>query len=330
MSRHRTRRPPVDHRQLIHALNQRYFQQWHRAERLQREVNLLRATGVGLLLDGLRWLRRKILPPRDPESGLRLVRCASLEEGPHTAAGLVSIIIPLKDRLELLRGCLRSMRGGTYRDFEVILVDNGSQERRTLRYLERLRDHPRARVLSCPGAFNFSWLCNQGARAARGDYLLFLNNDVEVLTPDWLERLLRLGQRTEVGAAGATLYYPDGTLQSAGLFPRADGRWVHAHARLPAEQMHEHELDRIRVVPAVAAACLLMRRETFDVVGGFDENLAVTYNDVDLCCRLRQRGLLVAVTPHARLLHYEGLSRGFSGDEPGADHLGALRRFPST
>jgi GT2 family glycosyltransferase len=329
MSRHRTRRSQVDHRQLIHALNQRHYEQWHRAERLQREVRLLRATGAGLLLDGLRWLKRKLLPWRDPEASLRLVRCATLEQDPRPAAGSVSIIIPFKDRLELLRGCLRSLRGGTYRDFEIILVDNGSQERRTLRYLERLHDRRRARVLSRPGPFNFSWLCNQGAAAARGDYLLFLNNDVEVLTPDWLECLLRLAQRTDVGAVGATLFYPDGTVQSAGLFPGMDGRWVHAHARLPHEQMPEHELDRIRVVPAVAAACLLMRRDTFDAVGGFDENLAVTYNDVDLCCRLRQRGLLVTVTPHARLLHYEGLSRGFCDDRPGADHLDSLDRFPS-
>jgi len=320
MSRHpRTRRPCVDHRQLIHDLNQRHYEQWHRAERLQREVNLLRATGAGLLLDALRWLKRRILPASARAIGTSLLGCATLEEDARPATGRVSVIIPFKDRLELLRGCLRSLRGGTYRDFEVVLVDNGSQQRSTRRYLKRLRDHPRALVLSRPGVFNFSWLCNQGAGAAGGDYLLYLNNDTEVLSPDWIERLVRLGSRPDVGAVGATLFYPDGTVQSGGLCPRDDGRWVHVRD-VP---------DRIRAVPAVAAACLLMRRATFVAVGGFDESLAVTYNDVDLCCRLRQRGLLVAVTPHARLLHYEGLSRGFADDQPGADHLGALKRFPS-
>src|SRR5262249_16741754 len=128
MSRHpRTRRPRIDHRQLIHDLNQRHFEQWHRAERLQHEVNLLPATGAGLLLDAVRWLKRRILPARDSAAGTSLPGCATLEEDPRPATGRVSIIIPFKDRLELLRGCLRSLRGSTYRDFEVVLVDNGSQ-----------------------------------------------------------------------------------------------------------------------------------------------------------------------------------------------------------
>jgi GT2 family glycosyltransferase len=153
----------------------------------------------------------------------------------------------------------------------------------------------------------------QPGREATGDYLLFLNNDTEVLAPGWLGHLLRLAGHPRVGVAGATLLYPDGTVQHAGAWPRRDGRWIHAYrgervgAAWPAEAPGD-----ARLVPAVTGACLLLRRELFDALGGFDERLAVAGNDVDLCRRVRERGLEVAVSRHARLLHYEGLSRGHS------------------
>jgi len=151
---------------------------------------------------------------------------------------------------------------------------------------------------------------------------LFLNNDTEVLTPDWLERLLLIERHPEVGAVGATLVYPDRTIQHAGLFPHRDGRWVHVYRGRPLDCEGERgELRHVRAVPAVTAACLLMRREHFAALGGFDERLAVTFGDVDLCRRVREEGRLVVVTPHARLVHYESLTRGYSLDEPAARDL---------
>jgi GT2 family glycosyltransferase len=227
--------------------------------------------------------------------------------------GRVSIIIPFRDRYELLRNCLRSLRSSTYRRFEIILVDNGSSEPRLQRYLKHLSTRRRIRVVDCPGPFNHARLCNEGARCAAGEHLLFLNNDIEVLAPDWLERLLRVAHHPEVGIVGATLVFPDGTLQHTGIFRHPDGRWVHIYRGKSQEYPGRHgELRHIRTVPAVTAACLLMRRKLFTEVGGFDEKFPLDLSDVDLCQRVQQRGLLVVVSPHARLLHFESLSRGYA------------------
>ena len=240
-------------------------------------------------------------------------------------AGRVSIIIPFKNHHELLHGCLKSLRASTYRRFELVLVDNGSTERRTQRYVQGLEGRRGLRVLRRPGPFNFSRLCNEGARRASGDYLLFLNNDMEVLSADWLEHLLLLERHPEVGVVGGTLLYPDGTIQHAGIFRQADGLWVHGHrggspddgpiAASPSRAGRHRRLpaDRAGDVPAL---------------GGFDERYPVTFGDVDLCCRVRAAGLLVVVTPHARLLHFESLSRGYVQDCPGQGHLAALARLP--
>jgi GT2 family glycosyltransferase len=309
---------------LIHLLNQRYHEQWERGERLEKELAELRSRPLGFLRAWLRWLKRCCRPvryagrPTTRPGELRNAPCQRLEES-RPATGRVSIVIPFRDQLGLLRGCLRSLRLGTHRDFEVVLVDNGSAQPATRRYLERTR---RA-VVRCPGAFNFSRLCNEGARRAGGEFLLFLNNDVEVLRPDWLQRLLGVARRPDVGIVGATLLYPDRTIQHAGLFPRPDGQWVHGYRGLPADAAGDQdELRCVRTVPAVTGACLLIGRVFFWSLGGFDERLPTTYNDIDLCCRARARGRLVAVTPHATLLHYEALSRGFSTDPPHQGDIG--------
>lgn len=312
----RVHRPP-DYRPLLHALNQRYYRQWLRAEHLQAE--LARARWLGPLVGCLRFLKRRLFAA----SVSATPDCPPLTEGPPPTPARVSVIIPFRDQLDLLRGCLRSLRLTAHGDRELILVDNGSVETPTRRYLDRVHQHGRATVVSMPEPFNFSRLCNAGARHATGNYLLFLNNDVEALHADWLDRLLRAVNQPGVGVAGATLLYPDHTVQHAGLFPDATGRWVHVGRGLPVSD------GVVRSVPAVTGACLLVSRRLFADLGGFDERLALTYNDVDFCCRARQRGLAVAVTPHARLLHYEGLTRGFAGDAPGADHLAALARFPA-
>jgi O-antigen biosynthesis protein len=317
----RARRHP--YRELIHELNQRYYREWRRAERLERELALIRGRLLGPLLGWLRWLKRRLLPGGEVSAQALACSGPAVQEDAGADCGRVSVIIPFKDRPELLRTCLRSLRRTCPAGTELVLVDNGSRQRRTRRYLRRLEARGAATVVRWPGPFNFSRLCNEGARRAGGDYLLFLNNDTEALAPGWLERLVRLGCRPEVGVVGATLVYPDDTIQHAGLFPDAAGRWVHAGRGLPPGA-----LSAVRVVPAVTGACLLIRRGLFVELGGFDERLPVTYGDVDLCRRAAARGLLVVVTPHARLIHYEGLSRGFAGDEPGNGHLTALARFP--
>jgi GT2 family glycosyltransferase len=315
---------------LIHLLNQRYHREWERAEQLQDELARIRSWWIWPAVAWLRRLKQWLRPAaaastqESPSSS-----CRTLSEIPGTPTGQVSIVIPFKDGLPLLRNCLASLRASTYRRFEIILVNNGSTEPRTQRYLWRIATRSGVQVVDCPGPFNFSRLCNEGARRARGDHVLFLNNDTEVLTRDWLERMLFLERQPEVGVVGATLLYPDRTIQHAGLAPRADGNWVHLHrGRAVRIDGKEGELQEVRTVPAVTGACLLMRRDLFQELGGFDERLPVTFSDVDLCCRVRRRGLLVVVTPHARLFHFECLSRGYAVDSPGAAHLTALARFP--
>ncbi len=311
-SRRRRKNPAAG---IIHLLNQRYREQWERAERLQRQLDRLRWSPLAALLGVLRRVKHWLKPPTEPPLAERAVPYIA----PCVAAPTrrVSIIIPFRDRPELLRNCLRSLGVSTHRRFEIVLVDNGSIDPRTRRLLARVSRRPNVRIVEDAGPFNFSRLCNTGAQAARGEHLLFLNNDTEALTHDWLEHLLTLAGDPRVGIVGATLLYPDHTIQHAGLLPRTDGVWVHPYRGQPANEPGENgELQIPRSVPAVTAACLLMRREVFEVLGGFDERFPVTFNDVDLCTRVRERGLLVVISPHAQLLHYESLSRGCTADAP--------------
>jgi GT2 family glycosyltransferase len=319
-----------DYRAIIQTLHRRYHREWQRAELLQRELDGIRGRWTGAIRAWFLALGRWLLPGTK-QGRHELVRWHAriLDEDSGPVSGRVSIVIPFKDRVELLRGCLRSLRQCTYRDFEIILVDNGSKRRSTARYLDHLRKRGAAEIVECPGKFNFSHVCNRGAGLATGDYLLFLNNDVEVQATDWLERLLRVARQPEVGIVGGTLLYPDGTIQHAGLFPRPDGRWIHANRGCTWDSKTDSgRLHQTRSVPAVSGSCLMIRRDLFAAMGGFDERLPLTYNDVELCCRVRRKQLLVVVSPHARLLHFECLSRGFACDEPGEEHLAALECFP--
>jgi GT2 family glycosyltransferase len=318
-----SRRNP--YRDLIHLLNQRYRREWERAEALADELAAVRGSRFWRAVAWFRRLKRRLLPP--PAGPTYLPWDGSCPDWPPAGppTGRVSIVIAFRDRVELLRNCLHSLRAGSYRDLDVILVDNGSSERRTQRFLWHLAGRRGIQLVDCPGPFNFSWLCNEGARRAAGDYLLFLNNDTEALTRDWLEQLLAVAYRPEVGVTGSTLLYPDRTIQHAGIYPRSDGTWTHLYRGCPADHAGDlGELRRVRAVPAVTGACLLMRREHFVTLGGFDEGLPLTFSDVDLCCRVRQLGLLVVVTPHARLFHFESLSRGWVVDAPGVGHLASL------
>lgn len=313
----RERRNPYG--ELIHLLNQRYHAEWVRAELLGNELDGLRQSRLGRLVAWYHRLKNRLWPGIT-EANLTLSERAVAYVPPAELAepaGRVSIVIPFRDRPELLKNCLRSLRAGTYRNFEVVLVDNGSTNPGTLRFLKRLKPHSRYRLVDCPGPFNFSRLCNAGASQASGEHLLFLNNDIEVLTRDWLEQLLMIGADPQVGVVGATLLYPDRTIQHAGLFPRSDGLWVHQNRGLPASHRGtDGELSIPRIVPAVTAACLLIRRPLFDELGGFDISFPVIGNDVDLCRRVKQLGLAVVISSAAQLFHYEGLSRGYSLASP--------------
>jgi GT2 family glycosyltransferase len=244
---------------------------------------------------------------------------ATVEDGPAPCtfhvrrrvrgSPLVSIIIPTRDRLTLLRRCLESIETRTtYRNYEILLIDNGSQEPRTLSYLAGLPH----RVIRDDGPFNFARLNNRAATMARGEHLLLLNNDVEVITPKWLEALLEHSQRQEVGAVGAQLLYADGTIQHAGVVLGVRGVAGHAHKYLSAKEAGYFFFPHlIRNYSAVTAACLMIRKSLYEEVGGMEERLGVTFNDVDLCLRLRARGYLVVYTPHARLYHHESRSRWY-------------------
>jgi GT2 family glycosyltransferase len=304
--------------ELIHLLNQRYHQEWERAEALQSKLARLQRWKILPIIEWLGRIARcvgALVGRRAPNVGQRAIPYEPPAALP-APAGLVSIIIPFRDRPEVLRNCLRSLSAGTYRSFEVILVDNGSAVPRTRHLLDRYGARPNVRIVAAPGEFNFAWLCNRGAQAAAGEFFLFLNNDTEVLDRDWLERMLLIAGDPCVGIVGATLLYPDETIQHAGMFRRSDGVWVHPYRGRPADESGEGgELRVARCVPAVTAACMLIRRELFQSLRGFDERFAVMHNDVDLCARVLQRGLQVVVTPHARLYHYESLSRGYTLDE---------------
>lgn len=226
----------------------------------------------------------------------------------------VSVIIPTRDRIDLLAPCLHSLlRKSLYPRFDVIVVDNDSVEPRTQALLHGLQaQDPRLKVLRKSGAFNFSALCNAGVGAGRGDYLVFLNNDTEVVTPDWIERLLFFASAPDVGAVGAKLLYPGGRVQHVGVLLGMGGVAGHFGAGLNED---DHGWMGRNVLPhdvaAVTGACMMIERSKFDAVGGFDEiDLPVELNDVDLCLRLAARGWRTICNPQTLLIHRQSASRG--------------------
>jgi O-antigen biosynthesis protein len=224
----------------------------------------------------------------------------------------VSIIIPTKDRQDLLSRCVSGILERTrYRNLELLIVDNRSEESATHAYLDEIAADPRIRVLHYDEPFNFSVINNWAAKQARGEVLLFLNNDTEVIGPDWLRHLIANACRAEVGAVGAKLLYPSGRVQHAGVILGLGG--VAGHFHLGCQRHDPGYFSRAVLqqnLSAVTAACLAMRQEVFEEVGGFNGDLRVAFNDVDLCLRLRQRGYLIVWTPLAELYHHESASRG--------------------
>jgi GT2 family glycosyltransferase len=228
-------------------------------------------------------------------------------------APLVSILIPNCDHAEDLRTCLTSIREkSSYHNYEIIIIENNSSQQPTFEYYDLLREHKNIHVVSWKGAFNFAEVNNYGANHAAGEVLLFLNNDTEVINSDWIERMLEHVLRPDIGAVGAKLYYPNGTIQHAGVIIGMGGAAGHAHQHARPESFgYSGRAKIIQNMSSVTGACLMIRKSTFDEVGGFDERFALAYNDVDLCLKVREKGYLIVWTPFAELSHYESKSRGY-------------------
>ena len=225
----------------------------------------------------------------------------------------VSIVIPNRDAPALIRSCVTSIRAlSTYPDVEIVIVDNGSTDPRTSAFYDELvRNDPDARVIHDPGYFNFARLNNAGVAAASGDYVILLNNDTEVMTPDWIEQLVMLAQFDEVGAVGTKLLYPDGSVQHGGIVGIASRIADHAGWFTgPDDHLYIDMVDTVHESIAVTAAALMIRRSLYQKVEGLDEvNVPNGYGDVDLCLRLRELGLTNVYTPYAALVHHESATR---------------------
>lgn len=235
---------------------------------------------------------------------------------------LVSIIIPNKDQSEALKKCLDSIREKTsYRNYEIIIVENNSEEPETFAFYKKIAGE-KIKIVTWEGEFNYSAINNFGVRHARGDYLLLLNNDVEIINGDWLTEMLSHCQRKEVGIVGAKLYYPDNTIQHAGIIIGIGGVAGSVFVGLPrAFSGYLHKASIQLDLSAVTAACMLVKRSVFEQVGGLEEKLKVAFNDVDFCLRVREKGYLVVYDPYAELYHYESKTRGAE------DTKGKIRRF---
>jgi len=224
----------------------------------------------------------------------------------------VSIIIPTKEKVELLRHCLNSLLQLTdYEHYEVILVDNGSQQAETLAYYAELRHDERIRILDYAQPFNYSAANNCGAAHASGELLLFLNNDIEILEPDWLEELVRWAERPDIGVVGAKLLYADGRIQHAGVVVGMEGHASHIFWGVREQYSGIFgSSDWYRDYMAITGACMMMRRSLFEEVGRFDEEYELAFSDIEICLRAIEAGYRNVYTPFARLRHHEGGSRG--------------------
>ena len=226
---------------------------------------------------------------------------------------LISIIIPNKDSLKYLKVVISSIEKSTYKNYEIIIVENNSEKKSTFEYYKKLQDNPKIKVLKYEEkGFNFSRINNFGVQYANGEYLLLLNNDIKVITPNWMEEMLSLCQREEVGIVGAKLLYKDKTVQHAGVVVGMGG--IAGHVNRTISDKAPGYYGRVKVInnySAVTAACLMTKKELYQEVEGLDENFKVAFNDVDFCMKIRELNKLVIYTPYAKLYHYESKSRGY-------------------
>ncbi len=237
---------------------------------------------------------------------------------------LVSLIVPTRNALQLLRQCISSIREKTtYQNYEIIVIDNNSDDPDTLSYLAEMAGKKHIKVMRDERPFNYSALNNAAVEMASGEFIGLINNDIEVITPDWLEEMVSLAAQPGVGAVGAALWYPNDTLQHGGVVVGMGGVACHAHRCLPRGQAgYFARAELIQTMSAVTAACLIVRKSSFEEVGGLNEtDLAVAFNDVDLCLKLRDAGYRNIWTPYAELYHHESATRGQD------DNPEKMRRF---
>ncbi|WP_210385617.1 glycosyltransferase [Brucella anthropi] len=239
---------------------------------------------------------------------------------------LVSLIIPTRNGLSLLRRCISSIiEKTTYHSFEIIVVDNNSDDPDTLSYLSELVEKKHIRVLRDERPFNYSMLNNTAVKAVKGEFIGLINNDIEVITPGWLEEMISIAAQPGVGAVGARLWYPNETLQHGGVIVGLGGVACHAYKGLLREQASAiPRVELIQTMTAVTAACLIVRKSIYTAIGGLNEcDLAVAFNDIDFCLKLREAGYRNIWTPYAELYHHESVSRGLE------DSPDKKRRFQS-
>ena len=232
---------------------------------------------------------------------------------------LVSIVIPNKDHMEDLSRCVESiLQKSSYPSYEIIVVENNSETKEMIDYYKVLEHHENIRVVKYEGDFNYSRINNFGVSFAKGKYVLLLNNDMKVITREWMEELLMYAQRPDVAAVGGKLYYADNSIQHAGIVIGLGAHRAAGHTHYKDDKMHLGYMGRLcyaQDVTAVTGACLLVGRQQYDEVGGLDEAFSVAFNDVDFCLKLRRAGYLNVFTPFCELFHYESKSRGMEEGE---------------
>ena len=228
-----------------------------------------------------------------------------LEEKP-----LVSIIIPNKDSIKYLKTAINSVLKSTYTNYEILIVENNSKNSKTFKYYDIIQKNPKIKVIKyTEKGFNYSKINNFAVKQAKGKYIVLLNNDIKVITPDWLEEMLGICQRNEVGIVGAKLLYYDKTIQHAGVVIGMGG--IAGHVNRTISEKEPGYFGRTKIIndfSAVTAACLMTKKELYEKVEGLDEKFAVAFNDVDFCMKIRK---LVVYTPYAKLYHYESKTRGY-------------------
>lgn len=230
----------------------------------------------------------------------------------------VSIIIPNKDGIEILKTCVESiLELSTYKNYEIVIVENNSEKQETFDYYKELEKNEKIKILRYPEkGFNYSKIINYGVKNCDGEYVVQLNNDTKVLTPEWIEEMLGFAQRDDVGAVGVKMFYPDNTIQHAGIVLGVDTVAAHLFRGLP-KHLHGYfaRESTVQNFSAVTGACMMSRKSIYEEVGYMDESFEVSFNDLDFCLKIREKGKLIVYTPFTEFMHYESKTRGYE-DSP--------------
>jgi len=299
----------IERRQIVHIPRVLYHWRIHQGSTASGSIDKPYALGAGEKAINQHLQRQGITGVVEPLIDLRMYR---VRYQLPKSLPMVSLIIPTRNGLRLVRQCIESItKKTTYRNYEILLVDNGSDDQETLRYFESLEANGKVHILRDNRLFNYSSLINAAVTSASGEVLGLVNNDIEVISPEWLSEMVSQALRPEVGAVGARLWYPDETLQHAGIILGIRGVAGHAHKYLRHHQSgYFARAKLIQSFCAVTAACLVVRKEVFQNVGGFNQVLQIAFNDIDFCLRVREAGYRNIYTPYAELYHHESATRG--------------------